>query len=710
MGRGFVGRTSSGLERAACGGVLALLTATACLNDMPTAKGATTLSATLNANVVGAIAGGTVRIRVGYRTSRQQFIALPSSPEQVAVAAGATVVIPVTVDIGPCLSDAERRSASQRGCLLTIELTLLDPGGSTIDTQTRDASGGPATPGQSVDFGTVTVGITVSTITVAPTSLSMNVGDEQQLVATVRDAAGAVTTAQPVTWNTTDATVTQLTAGTAGSVTVRALKLGTASITATAGGKSSAAVPVNVVPPPPLVIRQRQGAGCVLIGQTINLDVDSPPGPITWTSASNVATVSSAGVVTGVTPGSVVITATSGNRTGTATVCVTAPPRVVQNQLSVIAGQTVQIVTSSATGGTLSYSSGAPTIATVDAAGLVRGVSIGQATITVKFTAASGSDSQPVLVTVIAAGASITPTSGSAGLGNTARFTVIARDANGAAIPGAIAAWTIDDATIGSLSGSSGASVDVRALKLGSTIVRATTGGVTATAQFIATQPLPAARLEKVSGDGATCPTRSTSCTFVVRTVDANGGSVPNVSVSWASNATCGSPKVVSSDNTGLATATNICSTVAPGAYTQTATLISNGQQVSFSFTLRGLVLTLQDIDSFGNYIYTVASASGAATGLTVAVSYVSGQVTNYVSLLKLSSTSTPATLTVGFDQFSLPIGNYVFDVIVSTTTTGIGPGVDRVTFSVDSGGFVFQPNERRSQPSTAAVRAVRAP
>lgn len=709
MGRAFAGRSYNGLIRAAWSGVFALLGASACLNDMPTAKGATTLSATLNANVVGAIAGGTVRIRVGYRTSRQQFIALPSSPQEVAVAAGATVVIPVTVDIGACLADEERVSASQRGCLLTIELTLLDPGGNTIDTQTRDASGGPATPGQAVDFGTVTVGITVSTITVAPTSLGMNVSDEQRLVATVRDVNGAVTTAQPVTWNTSDATVAQLTPPASSSVTVRALKLGTASIVASAGGKSSAPVPVNVVPPAPLVIRQRQGAGCVIVGQTINLDVDSPPGPITWSSSGTIAaTVSSSGVVTGVSAGQSVITATSGNRTGTATVCVTGPLRVGQGTLSVIAGQTVQIVASGVTGGALSYVSSAPTIATVDAAGLVRGVGIGQATITVTFTAPSGTDSQPVRVTVIAAGASISPTSASAGLSNTTRFTVIARDANGASIPDATATWTIDDPTIGSLSATSGSSVDVRALKLGSTIVRATTGGVTATAQFIAIQPLPAVRLEKVSGEGATCPTRSTSCTFVVRALDVNGGTVPGTSVSWSSNAACGPPKVVASDDAGLASATNICSNVAAGTYSQTAAL-SSGAQVSFSFSLRGLVLTLQAIDSFGNYIYGVTSPSGPAVGLTPTVQYVFGQVTNYVTQLKLSTTATPSTLTVVFDQYSLPTGNYAFDVIVSTTATGIGPGVDRITFTVDTSGFVMTDRSARQAP-TVTPRTLRVP
>ena len=710
MYRGFGSIAFSRPARAAIAGLVVLVGLTACLDDTPTSAGTTKLRANLSATVVGSFAGGTVRIRVGYRTTREQFIALPSSPQEVPVAAGATVVVPVMVDIGPCLLDGERVLSAEPGCLLTIELTLSDASGTPIDTQIRDAGSGPATPGGGpVDFGTVTIGVSVSTITVAPPSLGMNVAEEQRLVATVRDAAGAVTTALPVTWNTTDGTVVQLTPGTAGSVTVRALKLGTASVTATAGGKSSSPVAVSVVPPAPLVVRQRQGAGCILVGQTINLDVDSPPGAITWTSANpSAASVSAAGVVTGIIPGSVVITATSGARTGTATVCVTGPLRIVAANISVVAGQSVQIATTGVTGGALSYVSDAPGIATVDASGVVRGVSLGTANVTVTFTAPSGTDSQPVRVTVTAAGVAITPTTANAGLGRTTRFTVVVKDASGASIPGSAATWTINDPTVGSLSAALGASVNVRALKLGSTIVRATAGGVTGTAQFVASQALPASRLEKVAGDGVTCPTRSTSCTFVVRALDANGAPVPGASVSWASNIACGSPKLVASDNNGLATTSNLCSNIAAGTYTQTATLVSNGAQVSFSFSLRGLVLTLQNVDSFGNYIYSVTSPSGAAAGLTASVAYRSGQVTDYVSVLALNGATTPAVLTVGYDPYSLPIGEYTFDLIVSTTTSGIGPGVETITFFVDSGGFVSRSNARRTQPFETLAAAAK--
>jgi uncharacterized protein YjdB len=667
--------------------------------------------ASLSANIVSNEAGGTVRIRIGYRTSRQAFVALASSPEAVSVAPAATVVLPVTVDIGPCLADRTRFGGAEAGCVLTVELTLTDASGEVIDQQTRDART-PATPGQSVDFGTVTIGVVVSTIVVAPASLGMSVSEEQQLAATVRDGSGAVTTTQQVSWTTSDATVAQLSATSGAVVTVRALKLGTATVTASAGGKTSAPVAVSVVPPPPLVINQRQGQGCVLVGQSINLDVVSPPGAVTWSSASpNVATVSSAGVVTGVVVGQAVITATSGNRSGTATVCVTGPLRVSNANLSVTAGRTVQIVASGVTGGALAYASNAPSVATVDLNGLVRGVGLGQATVTVTFTAPSGTQSVPVQVTVTPADLTVAPTSAGIPVNGTARFTATPLDASGAALPAVPVTWTISDASIGSLSAGTGTSVDVRGLKLGTATVRATLGTATASAQVTVTQPLPAARLEKVSGDGVTCPTRSTTCTFVVRAVDVNGVPVPGAVVTWTSIAACGPSQSLRTDALGLSTATNICANVAPGAYTQTAALASIQVQVSFTYNLRGLVLALQTIDNAGSYVYAVTSPSGVASGLSATVDYTSGSISDYVTGLAFSGRSTPATLTVAISQNQFPPGDYAFDVIVSTTTTGIGPGVATVTFSIsDSLGVLARPNGLSRPTPRTPSRAWRAP
>jgi hypothetical protein len=240
--------------------------------------------------------------------------------------------------------------------------------------------------------------------------------------------------------------------------------------------------------------------------------------------------------------------------------------------------------------------------------------------------------------------------------------------------------WSILDPRIGALSAATGVSTDVRALAVGSTTVRATAGGVSGSAQFTATQPLPAARLEKVSGDGATCPTYSFGCTFVVRTLDANGEPVSGASVQWSSGG-CGGFAITTSDEDGLAARSNLCSEAPPGTYSQSATLLVNQQQVTFAYSLRGVSLFLQYADS-ESALLSVLSSTTTAGGLSAEVKYRAGPVSNYVSL-ELGGTTTPTALTVFYDLYSLPIGTYVFDVIVATTTPGLGPGIETFSFTL---------------------------
>src|SRR5262249_52902541 len=157
-----------------------------------------------------------------------------------------------------------------------------------------------------------------------------------------------------------------LTQTSATTVTVRGLKLGVATITASARGKTSPLITLGVAPPT-LTINQQPGAGCVIAGQTLTLAVESAPDAVTWSSSNpNAVTVgASTGIVTGVTPGgSATITATSAGVTGTISVCV-ALFNVSPPALTVGLNQTVPLSVS-ASGGTVTFASGAPQVATVD--------------------------------------------------------------------------------------------------------------------------------------------------------------------------------------------------------------------------------------------------------------------------------------------------------------------------------------------------------
>ncbi len=123
---------------------------------------------------------------------------------------------------------------------------------------------------------------------------------------------------------------------------------------------------------------------------------------VTWTSsAPTVAAVSSSGVVTGLTPGNAVITATSEGKSGTATITVLPPAPVniitvqpatgtIRRALSMnLTAQLLDAAGNVLTGRTIAWSSSDTNIATVTSAGPVATVTGGIRTGTAVITATS---------------------------------------------------------------------------------------------------------------------------------------------------------------------------------------------------------------------------------------------------------------------------------------------------------------------------------
>src|SRR5207247_600814 len=129
---------------------------------------------------------------------------------------------------------------------------------------------------------------------------------------------------------------------------------------------------------------------------------------VTWsTSNTSVATVSNSGLVSGVTPGSATITATSEGKSGTSSITVTNVPvatvEVTPPSASVQAGQTVQLTgTPRDAGGNplsgrmVTWSSSNTSVTTVSSCGPVLGVTPGSATITATSEGKSGTSSVTV--------------------------------------------------------------------------------------------------------------------------------------------------------------------------------------------------------------------------------------------------------------------------------------------------------------------------
>jgi uncharacterized protein YjdB len=165
----------------------------------------------------------------------------------------------------------------------------------------------------------------VASVRVTPTSVSLETGETQQLVATPLDASNTPLTGRSVVWSTSSPAIATVTS----SGVVAGIRNGSASITATSEGRSGSVI-VSVTTPGPTVTVSPSST-TISRDQTVRLTavfrddrgrVDEDKN-FTWsTSDSKIASVSSSGRVTGRSSGVVTITARASGVSGTATVTV----------------------------------------------------------------------------------------------------------------------------------------------------------------------------------------------------------------------------------------------------------------------------------------------------------------------------------------------------------------------------------------------------
>jgi hypothetical protein len=202
-----------------------------------------------------------------------------------------------------------------------------------------DAPGEPTTPTAPAAPQTPVVDErAVAAVAATPTSVSLEAGATAALTAVATNANGAVLSAEPITWASSDTTRATITA----AGVLSGVAPGGATVTATAGGKQ-ATVAVTVTAPRVASVRAGAAAITVAAGTTAQITAQAADArgvalagrPVAWTSsAPGVATVaaSTAGdtvTVTGVAPGTATVTATSEGKTATVTVTVTEPRLVV---------------------------------------------------------------------------------------------------------------------------------------------------------------------------------------------------------------------------------------------------------------------------------------------------------------------------------------------------------------------------------------------
>src|SRR5437867_9341571 len=187
-------------------------------------------------------------------------------------------------------------------------------------------------PGLKTDTATVAVTcpVPVASVSVTPATATVPVGQTRQLSATPQDANGSPLSGRTIAWSSDNTTVATVSAS--GLVTAKVA--GSAKITATSEGQSGTSS-LTVTTVPVASVSVSPASASVAVNQTTQLtatpkDANGTPltgRTISWLSGTTgVATVTGSGLVTGVTAGSAVITATSEGKSGAANITVTVAP------------------------------------------------------------------------------------------------------------------------------------------------------------------------------------------------------------------------------------------------------------------------------------------------------------------------------------------------------------------------------------------------
>jgi len=178
----------------------------------------------------------------------------------------------------------------------------------------------------------VTVSRTAASVVVTPATASLSaIGATQALAAVAKDANNNPLTGPAFTWTSSDTRVATVDA----SGTVTAVGNGTARITAATGGRNGsvtvtvAQTTASVAVTPATAQLSAAGATSQLAAQAMDANGRPIMGKaFTWTSdATGVATVSAAGLVTGVANGAAHIMASADGKSGSTTITVVVAPK-----------------------------------------------------------------------------------------------------------------------------------------------------------------------------------------------------------------------------------------------------------------------------------------------------------------------------------------------------------------------------------------------
>jgi len=612
--------------------------------------------------------------------------------------------------------------------------------------------------------GSTTLTVTPATllsIGVTPATLTLARGSSQRLVATGTYSDGTVQTlGAQVTWTVADGSVASVSNADPTRGSVQALAAGTTTVEAMAGNVAATASvtvtdavlrSIDLTPASPTVavnsVLRLAATGTYSDGTTADITAR-----VTWSSATpSVAAVSNAsgvqGLVTGVSAGTSVVSATLSGVSGTTTVTVTEASLVSITlspaAVSISRGATVQLsaagvysdgttqdVTDRAT-----WASSATGIATVSNAAGTRGLVSGAAGGTAQVTATLGTVSAVANVTVTEAAIvsiQLAPDAPSVAVGSETAFTATATydDATTQDVT-TRATWAVNPSQVASVSNASGSQGKVTALAPGEATLSATLLGVSGTTRITVTGAVLASM--SVTLQNASLARGTTTQATATGTYSDGTSQDLTTQVTWSSDApsvasvsnAAGSKGLVSAlaegtssiraalgNTSGSATLTVVSTSIVSIVIAPTATVLAVGGAAALTAAAVFGDGTSQDVTtqaswvSSANSVVGVSNAAGSqgrvtalAPGtatITAAFQGISGTANVTVSdatLVSISLQPQNVQLPAGATQAIQAIGAYsdgsVQDVTERATWASGLPSVASVSNALGSRGLV---------------------
>ena len=499
-------------------------------------------------------------------------------------------------------------------------------------------------------------GRTPTSVVISPSAPTVSAGQQSQLIAQVLDQTGVEIVGQPVSWTSSNAGVATISStgmlqGVASGSTVVSATSGmlTASVTATVVNTQVASVRVS-----PVSTSLTAGGQATLVAEALDASQNVLLGRVvTWSSQNpTVATVTNLGLVTAIASGSTNLVATIEGRSANAAVTVSSAPLApvaavavtLANSVLNVGGQTQATATlTDASGNTLTgrqvtWFSLDSTVAKVSSSGLVTASGGGTVAIVAQSGSASGSASLSVNTPTAAPVARVTMSVPTQDLqvGQSIQAVITLYDASGNVLTGRTITYTSDNPAVITVS----ATGVIKAVGVGSTKMRATSGGITTLETFRVTSPVVLTSIAVSPATSTLAAGESIQAGAVAK--DAQGAPVAGTSFTWTTSnaavATVSGSGLVSAVGAGSATISAAASGVtgsmavtvlppAPSTATVATVNVSlspsnvvvdgTSQATAVAKDAQGAIITGKSASwSVGGSLLASVSSSGVVTGL----------------------------------------------------------------------------------------------